>query len=354
MGSFEPEPREITHLWTCRLLVTEQVWKNLYRSYRDFGHYTIIEWFYIDLEDRLEDFPIELISVDTFCWLGFGSEVAEKLYALWSSSEGSRHESVFTFLKKFITNKINRRSDYIAWFELTKNETNKMERREISTVDDHGCIRPRIFQFLRVRGQCPELDELLEQTVNNAGNSRFLFHGTSFSSAENILKLGIDVCRGLERRDFSDGRGFYLTPQFEVAAHWGEFFNPTGFAIIMYKIDDWETMRESYSGMQCDSPDTVWIELIKYFRSGKTTMPRRRRLRTIRDWHYIEGPMSLNAGDIDNWEPATLGSATQLCIKSRDLAKEFHSKGRNVHAVILVEKEDGQEPLASTLWPGQN
>jgi hypothetical protein len=53
--------------------------------------------------------------------------------------------------------------------------------------------------------------DYLRQDQNPIGGVTYWFHGTDRESALNIIKEGIDVRRGKEGLDFSDGAGFYLT-----------------------------------------------------------------------------------------------------------------------------------------------
>ncbi|KAJ7340144.1 hypothetical protein OS493_002871 [Desmophyllum pertusum] len=49
-----------------------------------------------------------------------------------------------------------------------------------------------------------------------------LFHGTDHQSAKNILDRGIYLCAGRQKRDFSCGKGFYLTNSLDEALNWAK------------------------------------------------------------------------------------------------------------------------------------
>ena len=55
-------------------------------------------------------------------------------------------------------------------------------------------------------------------------------------SAADILVLGIDLCAGRQKRDFSCGSGFYLTRNLDVALDWVKSSRAKP-AILAYQVD---------------------------------------------------------------------------------------------------------------------
>ena len=79
---------------------------------------------------------------------------------------------------------------------------------------------------------------LLEDKDNDEDEEHILlFHGTDHQSAKNILSVrGIYLNAGRQKRDFSYGKGFYLSKNFDEALNWANCTTAKP-AILIFKAN---------------------------------------------------------------------------------------------------------------------
>ena len=162
----------------------------------------------------------------------------------------------------------------------------------------------------------------LEQSIRRHlgaqnGYQTVLYHGTDHDSAASILTGGIRIIEGAKRRDFSDGRGFYLTPDLQYALDWA--FNSTRKpAVLVYQADS--SKIKSFKGYSLSGRDKEdkWKEHVKQYQSGHPTKQLRR---TMEEYDYVVGPRSAS---YDPDEPKPEHNTTQLCILSSKLAQTMN------------------------------
>ena len=66
---------------------------------------------------------------------------------------------------------------------------------------------------------------------------KYWFHGTDHDSAMHIAINGIDLDRGRAGKDFSDGRGFYLGSDFQLALEWpNKLAKRNTAAIVVFEL----------------------------------------------------------------------------------------------------------------------
>jgi len=99
----------------------------------------------------------------------------------------------------------------------------------------------------------------------------YWYHGTNCSFASDIVKFGIDIEKGKERRDFSDGNGFYLSDDLHRAKQWSLKMCIVGnfSAVLRYKIP--KASLKDNGIVLSRSPDDLedWKNIVRYCRSGK-------------------------------------------------------------------------------------
>lgn len=125
------------------------------------------------------------------------------------------------------------------------------------------------------------------------------FHGTNHESALNILQEGIDITRGGQRLDFSDGEGFYITNNFSESIHYAEFARSRGSAnhanlgaaVVIYNVNE-EELNQKFRGLNLYSDLNFWRKVVKEYRQiGKGKIDRDFR-EELEAYSFIEGPLS--------------------------------------------------------------
>ena len=125
------------------------------------------------------------------------------------------------------------------------------------------------------------------------------FHGTNHESALNILQEGIDITRGGQRLDFSDGEGFYITNNFSESIQYAEFARSRGSAnhanlgaaVVIYNVNE-EELNQKFRGLNLYSDLNFWRKVVKEYRQiGKGKIDRDFR-EELEAYSFIEGPLS--------------------------------------------------------------
>ena len=149
----------------------------------------------------------------------------------------------------------------------------------------------------------PDLElfhDYLKQAQNSMQEAEFLFHGTDHKSALNIVCKGIDVESSKRGLDFSDGKGFYLSTDFEKAHEWPmrralAKRRKASTAVLVFKAST-ELFQES-DGKAFPDDCEEWRSVVTFFRSRKgqyessASLSRQEKQR-YRKLKYIFGPMS--------------------------------------------------------------
>ena len=157
------------------------------------------------------------------------------------------------------------------------------------------------------------------------------YHGTLHKSADNIMYSDIQLGAGSVQQDFSDGSGFYLTPDYAYALEWAKGKGPE-IAVIVFNIGPLST---EFTKMDLSERDKEWEQIVKYNRSGGDTALPIDLKKEFENCSYVTGPMS-NVGRTSTPEfvEGDCGNKImQMCIKSREMAKYVSS---HICAVIFI------------------
>ena len=203
------------------------------------------------------------------------------------------------------------------WFHLTRKpeEDNAVEQHHpnVSLADTHvqGSIRNNAEDFLRDRGLLDDQRYTL------------LFHGTDHQSAANILNRGIYLPAGRQKRDFSSGKGFYVTASLDQAIKWARSTTSKP-AILIFKVKRDDLLQKARK-LDLTSDLEEWRETVHYFRSDEGPAYKGKGIR--KKYDLIEGPVataSSSSGTSDQlmWQPKH--SSYQLCLISDEFAKKFY------------------------------
>ena len=152
------------------------------------------------------------------------------------------------------------------------------------------------------------------------------FHGTSHDHARNIIDGGIKLTKGGERKDFSDGEGFYLTNQFDEAwkNKWASN-RPSVSVVLVFRVRRAD-LRERRQALDLRTDEDQWKSVIRAFRSGEST-------EQFQQYEFIEGPMSsISRGNQSLCNPIFHGDTYQLCVKHDNCAELFD---RSLHSAVF-------------------
>ncbi|PFX15864.1 Nitrogen permease regulator 2-like protein, partial [Stylophora pistillata] len=119
-----------------------------------------------------------------------------------------------------------------------------------------------------------------------------LYHGTDHDSAVDILNgRGIHLPAGRQKRDFSSGKGFYLTKSFEDAYKWAKRKSVKPAVLVFRPKHDefWNNEKIQRLTLLSNENPEEWKEIVALFRSGKQSTKKRE---ILRDYDLIEGSVA--------------------------------------------------------------
>ena len=191
---------------------------------------------------------------------------------------------------------------------------------ESGSADTHvqGSIRTRAEDFLRDRGLSDDQQQYM-----------LLFHGTDHQSATNILNRGIYLPAGRQKRDFSSGKGFYVT-SLDQASKWARSTTLKP-AILIFQVE----RNDLLNAKKLDLTRNLekWRQIVHYFRSDEGPAYIGKDIRKTYD--LIEGPVATASSSSETsdqlmWQPKH--SSYQLCLISDEFAKKFY---QTLHFILL-------------------
>ena len=192
-------------------------------------------------------------------------------------------------------------------------------RVSFAVTHAQGSIETRAKDFLRDHG-----------LSDDDQRYKLLFHGTDHQSAINILNRGIYLPAGRQKRDFSSGKGFYVTKSLDHASSWARSTTSKP-AILIFQVK----RNDLLNAKRLDLTSTLekWRQTVHYFRSDEGPAHIGKDIRKTYD--LIEGPVatastSSETSDQLIWQPNH--SSYQLCFISDEIAKKFY---QTLHFILL-------------------
>ncbi|XP_022799460.1 uncharacterized protein LOC111337435 isoform X1 [Stylophora pistillata] len=166
------------------------------------------------------------------------------------------------------------------------------------------------------------------------GKHTFLFHGTDHESALDILNgCGIHLSAGKEKRDFSSGKGFYLTDKIEDALKWAKS-KTVRPAILVFRLNAHGGVSSNNKTrkltLNAQEDLDKWRDIVSLFRSVKQTAKTRQ---IISEYDFIEGPVATVGSQTNGhlvFEPKPL--SYQMCLISEDFAEQFRE---SLHSILF-------------------
>ena len=209
--------------------------------------------------------------------------------------------------------------EFLLYPEGTKESENDCNHSEISGIN--------IMNVTTKEGLSEYIQGIL---VQDDRKHTFLFHGTDHMSATNILTQGIYLNAGRLKRDFSHGKGFYLTKSMSNALEWANCTTAKP-AVLIFRAD--RSLLASAKKLSLFDNEMRWREIVHSFRSGRKTAKTRKSLSA---YDFIEGPKATVKIDEESdelvveQEPLTY----QMCLNSSEFAKKFQN---NLLSVLFLD-----------------
>jgi hypothetical protein len=305
------------------------------------------------LQETSHDLPTETVLVK----LGFTEQKAKYLSDKINSLPLLQdHYSVLDFAHLFIEDLF--KYDLLLTDELPKlpdcSKANKIAYTTEAFANDDGTRDVNCCNFKRngklnsnLRSFFTSAGEKLKEKLSEE-KFEYWYHGTGSFSASNIVEFGIDIKKGAERKDFSDGNGFYLSNGHAPALQWvDKMFTGTFSAILRYKIPK-AFLAETKDGiiLSGDNEEDMkkWKNIIRYNRSEKRVQMREMRT-LLRNTSFIMGPLSkdgsfeINKTNPD-WPEPLNNSWSQLCICNDLLSDDFNLF---LDKIAFIEKNEEKQ-----------
>lgn len=221
------------------------------------------------------------------------------------------------------------------WFVQKFRSEDQQEQKVVNVINVNQ--EGRRMNSYRTQGQAENFLDCLE-----AKDYEVFFHGTNHTSAKDIIEGGIDLNKGTEAQDFSDGDGYYVGISFDEAFHWARRnANGEGQAILIYRVHK-EQLRgkKNDNGLNLCEDKQKWLQVVREYRQPNSKPKRKRnkkinrKLRNslINQYSFIEGPRASVSEDYPN--PTENIGTYQLCVRQDNCAQLFNN---SLHSVLFFK-----------------
>lgn len=312
------------------------------------SHQTYKYWILRYFESKVESLKEVTDVKEELIELGFTSNKAKYLAAQISRNPYNDHQTTVYWANKYVEQQFENNILLSSSISIPRNSKQPFEEPytlpALPDEDEEGkdpveipCLDLNIPENAKIH-ENPFLNEYLHQEGHNLDGSSYWFHGTDHKSARNIIRNGIDLQRGKDCGDFSDGNGFYLTSSYTFAHHWPQsMMKKSNTAVLVFKIKN-DAFTES-KGLTFDTADENWEKCVGFFRNGKdSAWAKGRKARELKGASFICGPISKDGSKIKyaHWRPSPRSPLMfQLCLKNEFLAEEFFNSGENIYKAIF-------------------
>ena len=264
------------------------------------GHLTDEQW----IQDFIEQKGKEIACFDDwetgFKSLGFTTVKSQVLAELLEKNPFAKHLTTTQWAGEHISHEFNH-NILLAGHQkessiTTPYNTHGEYDREFNILTEDGQNVKATDTWMHDNIADVELfHDYLKQAQNSMPEAEFFFHGTDHKSALNIVREGIDVEASRRGLDFSDGKGFYLSTDFEKAHEWPRRTalskkRKASTAVLVFKAST-DLFQESDGKTFPDDCDE-WRSVVTFFRSNKANYENPRQRQRFNRLKYIFGPMS--------------------------------------------------------------
>jgi len=276
--------------------------------------------------------------------LGFNEVTAKYLAEILEANPLSNHQSAEYWASSYIDHLFQ---SHILLTGRIKQPTNQDETREFIYTDpnanqdmndgDNEVREPVKIKTRNILGTTDTDSDAVRkyksQNFSSVQDVEFWFHGTDHESAFNIAKHGIELSKGKRGADFSNGSGFYVTPEYDFAEQWPGKYKRESQAVIVFKNN-----KEILSGgKEFSRVDEKWKDMVKWYRNRKDVKDSgisRYKGKEFDKFKYIFGPMTADFNSALT-NPTQRGNKVQLCLKEDNLAEDFYNYGKNIEEIIF-------------------
>ena len=252
-------------------------------------------------------------------WLSLSENLLAFLPASWNSFKYLWEYPRFPFKEDLIN----------EWFVQRFTFQDEKEEKALNIINvDRGGRRTKAY----TEGQIANFPEAIT-------NEQFevYFHGTDTGGDEHIIENGIQLDKGKEAQDFSDGNGFYVTNNFDEADTWANRRFPWGTAVLVYRIDKRELRGDDDdNGLDLRNDKGMWRQVVREYRHAGEDSKMKKvdrkafRKELSRSYDFIEGPQAL----VRNRHVTENHGSYALCVRSDRCVQLFNG---NLYCAIFFE-----------------
>ena len=308
-------------------------------------HRTMADWIKISLKDNAVKANENSLSKEMLQSIGFDpSSAAIKTVMARSEFQGSmeQHMEACEWAQLFVEDEFKynpllspptpmfpfRCSLTNTWFDLTS-----IPDKERESNINFDCVR--IINLPTTQSNaCSNAQAKLSESpaLPQDDQNIVLYHGTDHESARQILLRGIYLYAGRQRRDFSSGKGFYLTNRIDNAWNWAKSLSARP-AILSFVVSR-EYMENKPRKLDLKDDEEKWKKMVSSFRNDKVTAKMLEDL--DQSYDLIEGPIArvTKSEASDELECKAKPSSYQLCLISEKFAEDFE---KTLHSIIFFD-----------------
>ncbi len=302
------------------------------------GHRNLCDWVVIFLRNNYEEHGLkdkDSLNEEMLDKIGFDplSLAVEKILA---RADMQQHIDGCEWAESFVQDEFKYNplfSQQNERFPFESNKTNewfKLSNVELNLYDDKCPCQVNIMNVVTKESDLAFTTRFFLRDFEDEQHT-LLFHGTDHESAIDILDgRGIHLSLGRQKRDFSSGKGFYLTKNVNDALNWASSKTAKP-AILVFKVNNQEFLNGKTRKLTLNQQEIEnWREIVTLFRSGKQSAKRKQ---ILREYDLIEGPLATvrrgTSGE-SVFQPKL--SSYQMCLISDDFAESFK---QNLHSILF-------------------
>ena len=305
------------------------------------GHRSLCDWVVIFLRNNYKSLGFtdkDVLDKEMLAKIGFDplSSAVETILARASNMQDHIVDAC-EWAEIFVQDEFNYNplfSQDSKRFPFQSSKTNdwfKVSNVELNSYDDNYPCQVNIVNLVTKESEASFTTRFFLRTFEDEQYT-LLFHGTDHESAVDILSgRGIYLWSGRQKRDFSSGKGFYLTKNVNDALHWAN--SKTGKpAILVFRVNNVAFFNSTTRKLTLNQQEPEkWHEIVTLFRSGKQSSKKKQ---ILSEYDLIEGPLATFRRETSNgelvFEPKP--SSYQMCLISEDFAESFEE---NLHSILF-------------------
>lgn len=214
------------------------------------------------------------------------------------------------------------------WF-VQEFRSDRQEQKVVNVINVNQ--EGRRMNSYRTQGQAEKFPDCLL-----GKDFEVFFHGSNHRSVQDIIERGIDLSKGKEKQDFSDGEGYYVGISFDEAFNWARSHTcrGEGQAVLIYRVHKEHLRGENNdnNGLNLSEDKRQWLEVVREYRHCGGKPNKRLRKDVKKRYGFIEGPRA--SVSRRNPSPSEDISTYQLCVRNENCAQVFNN---SLHSVVFFK-----------------